>query len=1091
MAATASLPSSSLSPSQSLSSSQSSEGSCSFVVVEKTSSMDKNAQVSQLNGEEKQEVKLKNESPVEAGSASHEDLIQRVQGLTLENEELKGVLVQNNKLLEEYFQDLAGMQKNQKQANETLRKGYDQAKEVVKKLREKNQSLKTELKSEQIKNQQLEEQMKKFKEDKLNQSSSEVESKPSTPKQLQSLNQEIKRLEGEKAMLEINNSKLQEHISCLRTSLHEAEKSTMEGDECETLVSMGSLIPSSDQTSMESMQSRYSKLETDKEILLVDLQKITIEKEQIQQQYQNLEEEHKLLTKHLAELEQIKTLDNAAVVESGQVTELSCQLQKQTESLKTLKEELDSVKEERVEFKKRVDELVDELTKERSKAERTLLQANHSSSETTQHVEQEGADIKKLNEEIFNLTHERDSYKKELDALQTHLEAAKASAEDAFGKVEDTEMNKKYTELKHQVLMFEKREAEILARENALLQEKEEAQRRESAENEEIEQMEQLLQNYKDKEKMAQEAVKQHLASQAKLKDEVGKLRQQMETEKLEFQKQLDNLMQERDTYKAKAEEMHTPTSEDKPSQEEVLGDADLKEKYLRVKKQLWKYQERDNYIQDKENALLEKEKAYTQTLVKQGKDLQRQLAEVRVKEEALTQEKQRHEEEIKILKKQLGETHEHEVLLLKEDLHTKSQEMAAVQTNEKCLREQLLKLQLENQNLSVECEKCRADCKKQEEETQSVKRRLSETHEQEYLLLKEQLRNKELALETSQTSEEHMKAQVTQLIQENDSLGIELERLKEDLQQQENLYQDHLHKVTQDSEHQRSKRDDMIKALRTQLATNEKEFHKCRAHIDKSNASTRDLQSKLEQLRAENQELVESYNSVLDSNKRHERKEEDLVNHLRESDRLVEKLKEDAALKERELSELREERYDLEKQQEEKNQILNHQLEVYKRDFEAERAARETEHGEKLQLRDDIRQLQQENQYFQDQMDRLGNLQMHEMQRRHGSYVPEAHESQQQRGWFDFPLGYFGGRQDEIPRNPEGHRQEEPPVFGPQGDWICPTCNRSFDDFNTLQLHAVGCNGVSPAPVNQCPICMEVFPEIDTLEIHAQECGN
>ena len=84
------------------------------------------------------------------------------------------------------------------------------------------------------------------------------------------------------------------------------------------------------------------------------------------------------------------------------------------------------------------------------------------------------------------------------------------------------------------------------------------------------------------------------------------------------------------------------------------------------------------------------------------------------MKEEALTQEKQRHEEEIKILKKQLGETHEHEVLLLKEDLHTKSQEMAAVQTNEKCLREQLLKLQLENQNLSVECEKCRADCKKQ-----------------------------------------------------------------------------------------------------------------------------------------------------------------------------------------------------------------------------------------------------------------------------------------------------------------------------------------------------------------------------------------
>ena len=68
-------------------------------------------------------------------------------------------------------------------------------------------------------------------------------------------------------------------------------------------------------------------------------------------------------------------------------------------------------------------------------------------------------------------------------------------------------------------------------------------------------------------------------------------------------------------------------------------------------------------------------------------------------------------------------------------------------------------------------------------EETQSVKRR-SETHKQEYLLLKEQLLNKELALETSQTSEEHLKEQVTQLIQEKQTLDIELERLKGDLQQ-------------------------------------------------------------------------------------------------------------------------------------------------------------------------------------------------------------------------------------------------------------------------------------------------------------------
>ena len=39
-------------------------------------------------------------------------------------------------------------------------------------------------------------------------------------------------------------------------------------------------------------------------------------------------------------------------------------------------------------------------------------------------------------------------------------------------------MNKKYMELKQKVLLFEKREAELLARENVLSQENEEAQRK-------------------------------------------------------------------------------------------------------------------------------------------------------------------------------------------------------------------------------------------------------------------------------------------------------------------------------------------------------------------------------------------------------------------------------------------------------------------------------------------------------------------------------------------------------------------------------------------------------------------------------------
>ena len=136
----------------------------------------------------------------------------------------------------------------------------------------------------------------------------------------------------------------------------------MEGDECATLISMGSLTPQSNQTNLESLHSRCSKLETEKEILQVDLQKLMIEKEQIQQGYQK-EEEHQSVLKHLAELEEAMASDNTTAVDSELVAELSRQLQEQTKSVNTLSEELDAVKQERETFKKRVDELGIELTK--------------------------------------------------------------------------------------------------------------------------------------------------------------------------------------------------------------------------------------------------------------------------------------------------------------------------------------------------------------------------------------------------------------------------------------------------------------------------------------------------------------------------------------------------------------------------------------------------------------------------------------------------------------------------------------------------------------------------------------------------------
>ena len=115
----------------------------------------------------------------------------------------------------------------QKQSNESIRKGYNHAKEVVKKLREKNCRLKTELTNEQNKNLQLEEQLSKLKDAKLNEPpprhDNVAQGDQGKPVQVKSLEEEVKRLESEKDTLELNNSKLQEHISCLK-ALREAEQ---------------------------------------------------------------------------------------------------------------------------------------------------------------------------------------------------------------------------------------------------------------------------------------------------------------------------------------------------------------------------------------------------------------------------------------------------------------------------------------------------------------------------------------------------------------------------------------------------------------------------------------------------------------------------------------------------------------------------------------------------------------------------------------------------------------------------------------------------------------------------------------------------
>lgn len=78
------------------------------------------------------------------------------------------------------------------------------------------------------------------------------------------------------------------------------------------------------------------------------------------------------------------------------------------------------------------------------------------------------------------------------------------------------------------------------------------------------------------------------------------------------------------------------------------------------------------------------------------------------------------------------------------------------------------------------------------EEEVESLKKQLSdmsnelnETREREVNQLKEELSRKGEALSTAEMTMESLKAQVTQLIQENQSLTAERERILDDSAQQ------------------------------------------------------------------------------------------------------------------------------------------------------------------------------------------------------------------------------------------------------------------------------------------------------------------
>lgn len=89
---------------------------------------------------------------------------------------------------------------------------------------------------------------------------------------------------------------------------------------------------------------------------MVDLEKIKIESEQKQQQYQKMEDDYNNLVKKLADMEQTQASEEAGK-DLEQITELSQQLEIQTGVLTRLKEELESEKLENERYKRKIGEL--------------------------------------------------------------------------------------------------------------------------------------------------------------------------------------------------------------------------------------------------------------------------------------------------------------------------------------------------------------------------------------------------------------------------------------------------------------------------------------------------------------------------------------------------------------------------------------------------------------------------------------------------------------------------------------------------------------------------------------------------------------
>ncbi|XP_062456824.1 NF-kappa-B essential modulator, partial [Rhea pennata] len=118
---------------------------------------------------------------------------------------------------------------------------------------------------------------------------------------------------------------------------------------------------------------------------------------------------------------------------------------------------------------------------------------------------------------------------------------------------------------------------------------------------------------------------------------------------------------------------------------------------------------------------------------------------------------------------------------------------------------------------------------------------------------------------------------------------------------------------------------------------------------------------------------------------------------------------------------------------------VLQAQADIYKADFEAERAAREQLHAQRESLQQSLAQLQRHCERLRADAQGAAWARMEEMRNRHAEL----------RG--SVPPGGYGGLALAGPPPPRAAPEEQP-------DFCCPKCQYKAPDMDTLQIHVMDC---------------------------------